>query len=96
MMACTIRLFTRPDRIISTTSTVALSVTRLPRTKSDAIPSLSSIWLIIGPPPCTTTGFTPTCRISTISRANSAIAASSPMALPPNLTTTTAPVKRCR
>jgi hypothetical protein len=45
-----------------------LSVTRLPRTKlDDAQPP--SISLIIGPPPCTTTGFTPTCRISTMSRA---------------------------
>jgi hypothetical protein len=91
MMACTMRLLTSPVSTISTTSTVALSVTRLPRTNSDLMPSRASRSLIIGPPPCTTTGFTPTCRISTMSRANSAIAASSPIALPPNFTTTIAP-----
>ena len=47
--------------------------------------------LIIGPPPWTTTGFTPTCRISTMSRAKLSIASSSPIALPPNLMTTVAP-----
>ena len=91
MIACTMRLLTRPVSTISTTSTVAWSVTRLPRTNADSMPSLSSISLIIGPPPCTTTGFTPTCRISTMSRANSAMALASPIALPPNFTTTTAP-----
>ena len=35
LMACTIRLLTRPDRTISTTSIVAASVTRFPSTKSD-------------------------------------------------------------
>ncbi len=48
---------------------VAASVTRLPFTNSDLISSSSSIALIIGPPPCTTTGLTPTCRIRTTSRA---------------------------
>ena len=36
--------------------------------------------LIIGPPPWMMTGFTPTCRINTTSRANSIIAASLPIA----------------
>ena len=78
--ACTIRLFTRPESTISTTSTVASSVTRLPFTNSDLISSLPSISLIMGPPPWTITGFTPTWRIRTISRAKVSIASSSPMA----------------
>ena len=60
-MACTIRLFTRPLRTISTTSMVAASVTLLPPTNSDWMFRRSSIALIIGPPPCTITGFAPTC-----------------------------------
>ncbi len=91
LIAWTMRLLTRPDSTISTTSTVSLVVTRLPRTKRLSMPRRPSRSLIIGPPPWQTTGFMPTCFISTTSRANSAIASSSPMAFPPNLTTTTAP-----
>ena len=47
--------------------------------------------LIIGPPPCTTTGFTLHCFISTTSRANSSMPASLPMAWPPSLMTMVAP-----
>ena len=90
-IAWTIRLLTRPDRTISTTSIVLASVTRLPCTNSDAICNLSSIALIIGPPPCTMTGLIPTCRISTTSRAKVSMAASLPIAWPPSLMTTIAP-----
>ena len=38
MIACTIRLFTRPVSTISTTSMVVWSVTRLPRRKRESIP----------------------------------------------------------
>ena len=91
LIACTMRLLTRPDKTISTTSIVASSVTRLPSTNLDLISSRSSISLIIGPPPCTMTGFTPTCCIKTMSRAKVSIASSLPMAWPPNLITTVAP-----
>ena len=60
LIACTMRLLTMPESTISTTSMVAASVTRLPFTNSDLICNLSSSELIIGPPPCTITGFTPT------------------------------------
>ena len=54
-------LLTVPASTISTTSTIAASVTRSPSTKVDWIASRFSIALICGPPPCTTTGLTPTC-----------------------------------
>ena len=92
LIACTMRLLMTPDSTISTTSTVASSVTRLPFTNSDRMSSRSSIALIIGPPPCTITGFTPTCRISTTSRAKRSIPSSLPMAWPPSLMTTIASV----
>ena len=91
LIACTIRLLILPASTISTTSTVASSLTRLPSTNSDLMSSRFSISLIIGPPPCTTTGLTLHCFISTTSRANSAIAASLPMAWPPSLMTMVAP-----
>ena len=91
LIACTIRLLIRPDSTISTTSTVAASLTRLPSTNSERISSRFSMSLIIGPPPCTTTGLTLHCFISTTSRANSSIAASLPIAWPPSLMTMVAP-----
>ena len=48
---------------------------------------------ICGPPPCTTTGCTPTARSSTMSAANDWASASSIIALPPSFTTTVAPAK---
>ena len=70
------RLLIRPASTISTTSTVAASLTRLPSTNSERMSSRFSMSLIIGPPPWTTTGLTLHCFISTTSRANSSIAAS--------------------
>ncbi len=47
--------------------------------------------LICGPPPCTTTGFMPTSRMSTTSCANRSASAGSSIALPPYLITTVLP-----
>jgi hypothetical protein len=52
------------------------------------MPSRFSIAAICGPPPCTTTGLIAVCSSSTMSRANSRAASSSPMAWPPYLITT--------
>src|SRR3989304_614343 len=52
-------LFARPERTISTTSSVLSSVTRRPSTKRGVCPSRSSRREISGPPPCTRTGLTP-------------------------------------
>ena len=91
LIAWTMRLLIRPESTISTTSTVAASLTRLPSTKVEGMSRRFSISLIIGPPPCTTTGLTLHCFISTTSRAKSARAASLPMAWPPSLMTMVAP-----
>ncbi len=84
-------LLTVPASTISTTSTIAASVTRRPSTKVDWIASRFSIALICGPPPCTTTGLMPTCFSSAMSAPNSAARSSSPIAWPPYFTTTVAP-----
>ena len=63
-------LLTVPASTISTTSTMAASVTRNPSTKVDWMASRFSMALICGPPPCTTTGFTPTCLSSAMSLPN--------------------------
>ena len=65
----TICLLMEPASTISTISTVALSVMRRPSEKRDLMPSFSSIEPICGPPPWTTTGLTPDCSSSTMSRA---------------------------
>ena len=83
-----ISLLTAPDRTISATCMVSLSVTRRPSTKADLTPALSSMALICGPPPWTTTGFTPISFSSTTSAANCLATALSPMAWPPYLMTT--------
>ena len=90
-IAVTISLLILPARTISTTSTVAASVTRSPSTKADWIFSRSSMALICGPPPWTTTGLMPTCLSRTMSRAKLRATFSSPMAWPPYLITITAP-----
>ena len=84
----TISLLMAPERTISATSMVALSVTRRPSTKVEVTPARSSIRLICGPPPCTTTGCTPSSFSSTASAANFCATLSSPMAWPPYLITT--------
>ena len=60
-------LLTVPASTISTTSTIAASVTRSPSMKVDWIARRLSIALICGPPPCTTTGLMPTCFSNAIS-----------------------------
>ena len=50
--------------------------------------------LISGPPPCTTTGFMPTRRSSTMSSANCSCSRGEVIAAPPYLSTTVVPQKR--
>ena len=50
--------------------------------------------MICGPPPCTTTGLSPTYRRKTTSSAKARCSAGSVIACPPYLSTTTAPWKR--
>ena len=82
----------RPASTIWTISAVFASVTRRPSTNSLALPTRLSIRLISGPPPCTSTGLTPTSDSSTTSRMTACFSASSVMALPPYLITTILPV----
>ena len=91
LRAVTMSALTLPISTIWATSRVSASVTRRPSTNSLALPSLSNHSPICGPPPCTTTGRIPTRCISTMSDANCSNRSGSPMALPPNFTTTTAP-----
>ena len=90
-IACTMRAFTWPRSTISATRTVSASETRWPSSNRVSMPSRPSISLIIGPPPWTTTGRTPTWLMSVTSRAKPAMASSELMAWPPNLMTTVAP-----
>ena len=85
-------LFTLPASTIWTISAVSASVTRRPSTNSLVLPTRLSIRLISGPPPWTSTGFTPTSDSSTISRMTACLRCSSVMALPPYFTTTILPV----
>jgi hypothetical protein len=91
LTALTICLLIAPESTISTISTVAASVTRRPSTNSLFTDSRSSILPICGPPPCTTTGWTPTCFSSTMSRAKRFESSASPMAWPPYLITKVLP-----
>ena len=93
-IAPTICLLMLPASTISTISTVAESVTRRPSTNSLLILRRSSIALICGPPPWTTTGLMPTCLSSTMSRAKPSASAAEPIAWPPYLTTKVLPAKR--
>src|SRR5690242_15986810 len=86
---------TCPTRTMRITSIVSGVVTRRPPRNSAGRPSRSSIAVICGPPPCTTTGRMPASRRNTMSCANAPFSCSSTMALPPYLTTTTWPWKRC-
>ncbi len=88
LMKPTICLLMEPQSTISTISIVGLSVTRRPFENCDWMPSFFSMAPICGPPPWTTTGFTPDCSSMTMSRANLRAVASSPMAWPPYFTTT--------
>ena len=69
-------------------------VTRSPPLNSDSIPSLLSMALICGPPPCTTTGWMPTWCRNTTSSAKARRSSSLTMALPPYLITMVLPAKR--
>ena len=85
---------TWPVRTMRTTSMASGVVTRSPPRNSEEIPRRSSIALICGPPPCTTTGCTPTWCRNTTSSANAARSSSETMALPPYLMTMVVPAKR--
>ena len=87
----TMALFTLPPKTISTTSMVASSVRRIPRTNLGLMPIWSRTRLIWGPPPCTTTGFRPTNFKSAMSRAKSCFSCSSTIACPPYLITMVMP-----
>ena len=94
LIKLTISLLTCPPNTISTTLIVSASVTRMPWMNSPFLPSLSSISLICGPPPCTTTGFMPTNFNKTTSWAKHSFKCSSVMALPPYLITMVLSKKR--
>ncbi|AFU00665.1 ion transporter [Nocardia brasiliensis ATCC 700358] len=79
---------TCPNSTIRTTSITSGVVTRKPPRNSPCRPSFFSIALICGPPPCTTTGCTPTVRRKAMSAAKACSSSASTMALPPNFTTT--------
>src|SRR5690606_19367606 len=86
---------TCPTSTIRTTSIVSGVVTRRPPRNSAGRPSRSSIAVICGPPPCTTTGRMPARRRNTMSWAKACLSPSSTMALPPYLTTTIRSWNRC-
>ena len=66
-------------------------VTRRPPRNSEVMPSRFNIEEICGPPPCTTTGWTPQRFMNTMSWAKARFRSSSIMALPPYLITTILP-----
>ena len=78
-----------------TTARASAEVTRSPPRNSLGIPRAVSSAVIWGPPPCTTTGRTPTWRKKTISSAKACLSSSLTMALPPNFTTMVLPWNRC-
>src|SRR3990172_5457549 len=82
-------LFARPERTISTTSSVSSSVTRRPSTKRGVCPSRSSRREISGPPPWTRTGLTPAPASST--RSSMTVPETRVRMLPPYLMTTVRP-----
>src|SRR3989338_4941755 len=94
LIRLTMLLLTWPPRTISTTSMVAVSVTRMPSTKWLSMLRRLSRSPICGPPPWTTTGLMPTAFISTMSRAKPCLSSSLSMALPPYLITSVLPTKR--
>ena len=91
LSAATISRLTLPTSAMRTMSTLSASVTRSPSTNSGSLPSRRMRSVICGPPPCTTTGFMPTSRMSTTSWANRSASAGSSIAWPPYLITTVAP-----
>mmetsp|Transcript_99562 Transcript_99562/g.138317 ORF Transcript_99562/g.138317 Transcript_99562/m.138317 type:complete len:331 (+) Transcript_99562:200-1192(+) len=93
-MVATMPLFTLPMRTMATTSIVAASVTRSPRTNFGSIPTFASQLLISGPPPWMRTGFRPRAFSSATSRM--VRSGDFTMAAPPYLITTTEPVSFAR
>src|SRR3954454_20539545 len=90
-MRRTMSLLTLPTRTILATSTVAASLTRSPPLNSTGRLRRSMYFVMSGPPPCTTTGLSPTYLSSTTSRAKSSRSCGSSIAAPPYLTTTVRP-----
>src|SRR5438445_2765172 len=80
-----------PVSTISTTLTSAALVTRWPSTNSALPPSFSSVRVISGPPPCTTTGRNPTARSRRMSSQNDLFSDSFTIAAPPYLITQRVP-----
>mmetsp|Transcript_10368 Transcript_10368/g.28537 ORF Transcript_10368/g.28537 Transcript_10368/m.28537 type:complete len:206 (-) Transcript_10368:122-739(-) len=92
-MVDAISLLTDPHSTISATSTTSFDETRMPPSKRLSTPTVSSMALIWGPPPCTTTTRMPRfCSVATSSQ-KPAFSSGDVMALPPYFTTT---VRPCR
>lgn len=91
LMAPTRSRCTCPVSTMRTTSMASGVVTRMPASKRTSRARRSSIELIWGPPPCTTTGCRPACHSSTTSWANDRRRAGSTRVLPPHLRTTVLP-----
>mmetsp|Transcript_43005 Transcript_43005/g.104116 ORF Transcript_43005/g.104116 Transcript_43005/m.104116 type:complete len:238 (+) Transcript_43005:285-998(+) len=86
-----ISLLTEPHKTISATSTTSEVLTRIPPSKRVSTPTVSSMFEICGPPPCTTTMRIPKfCKAAT-SWQNPALSSGDVMALPPYLTTIVLP-----
>ena len=84
-------LFTLPQSTCWTTSMVSRSVYRRPSTKWDSLPIFFSMSLISGPPPWTTTTWTPTRWSRMMSEMTAWRSSSEIMAFPPYFTTTVLP-----
>mmetsp|Transcript_6003 Transcript_6003/g.17925 ORF Transcript_6003/g.17925 Transcript_6003/m.17925 type:complete len:228 (-) Transcript_6003:36-719(-) len=88
-----ISLLTEPQSTISATSTTSGDETRMPPSNRLSTPTFSSMALICGPPPCTTTTRMPRfCSVATSSQ-KPALSSGDVMALPPYLTTTVLPLR---
>ena len=80
-------LLTLPASTICTISAVSSSVYLSPLINLLSLPTLLSISFISGPPPCTSTTFTPTSESKTMSFMTALLSSSLSIALPPYLTT---------
>ena len=83
--------FTLPVSTISTTGRLCASVIAEPSTNSLRSPSFSSVFVISGAPPWTTTGFSPTRLRSVTSSAKASLRLSFTIAAPPYLMTAISP-----
>ena len=91
LSSVTSSVFTEPVSTISTTFTSEALVTRCPSTNSAFPPSFSSVRVISGPPPWTTTGRSPTDRSRRMSSQNVRFSESFTIAAPPYLITQRVP-----